>query len=104
MAQVPEHIQARRVRGRAMRRRRRAAALGALFVILVAALVVVMAASGGAARHHTGVSRSSAISSVPRAPHQPQSSIEARGNANIRRLATLALPVYCGGPRGHDLA
>ncbi len=87
-----------------MRRRRRATALGALSVILVAALIVVMAATGGAARHRTVASGSSAINSVPRAPRQQQSSIEARGNANIRRLAKLALPVYCGGPRGHDLA
>ncbi len=32
------------------------------------------------------------------------SSEEARGNATIRRLGKLGLPIYCAGPRGHDLA
>lgn len=31
-------------------------------------------------------------------------SLAVRGNSTIARLAALGLPVYCGGPRGHELA
>jgi peptidoglycan/xylan/chitin deacetylase (PgdA/CDA1 family) len=34
----------------------------------------------------------------------PRTSLETRGYSTIRRLAKLGLPIYCAGPRGHDLA
>jgi peptidoglycan-N-acetylglucosamine deacetylase len=44
------------------------------------------------------------VDAGPVAPRHRPSALEARGNAIIRRLTRLALPVYCTGPDGHDLA
>jgi peptidoglycan-N-acetylglucosamine deacetylase len=105
MGQVPDHIVARRARSRARRRRRRAAALGGLLLLAVAA-AVVLGVSGGGGSPHRAV-RAAAHHAVLRpalgsAHHL--SALEARGHATIRKLAKLALPVYCGGPHGRDLA
>ena len=107
MAHVPDHIAARRRRSHARRRRRRqTAALGGLLVALIAAIAIVIASPGATAPHGAQAAAAGEVtsSSVPAAPAHRRSSLEARGNANIRRLAALGLPVYCGGPRGNALA
>jgi peptidoglycan/xylan/chitin deacetylase (PgdA/CDA1 family) len=76
--------------------------LAALLAVLVVALVVVVAETGGAKRHRT--SANPLIDLGPAAPRHRESALEARGNATIRRLAKLALPVYCGADRGRKLA
>jgi len=105
MAHVPDHIAARRARARARRRRRQIAALGTLLAALIAAIVIVIASSGGAATHkpHPGITNSP-VSPGPVAPKRRMSALEASRNANIRKLSRLGVPVYCGGPHGHDLA
>lgn len=82
---------------------------------LVAAIVIVIASSSGgrggsgagagAGQQRPQPSASNqALSTAPVTPAHRLSALEARGNATIRRLAALALPVYCGGHRGHELA
>jgi peptidoglycan/xylan/chitin deacetylase (PgdA/CDA1 family) len=105
MAPLPDHIAARRAQSRARRRRQQTAALGTLLVVLIGAIVIVIASSGGADKHlpqPTATNRVLYGGPVP--PKHRLSSLEARGNATIRRLAALALPVYCAGPHGHALA
>jgi len=106
MAQVPDHIVSRRAQSQARRRRRRqTAALGALLVALIAAIAIVLASPGPSASHRAQAAASKpALGTTPAAPRHRLSSIDARGNANIRRLASLGLPVYCGGPHGNALA
>jgi peptidoglycan/xylan/chitin deacetylase (PgdA/CDA1 family) len=115
MAQLPDHIVARRAESRARVRRRQTAALGTLLGALVAAIVIVIASSSGgrggsgagagAGQQRPQPSASNqALSTAPVTPAHRLSALEARGNATIRRLAALALPVYCGGHRGHELA
>jgi peptidoglycan/xylan/chitin deacetylase (PgdA/CDA1 family) len=104
MGQLPEHIAARRAQSRARRRRRRRAGFGALAAALTAgiAIAIVVATTGAAAKHRTKP-RDIRVPAAVTAGRRP-SSLDARGNAIIRKLAALALPVYCAGPRGHDLA
>jgi peptidoglycan/xylan/chitin deacetylase (PgdA/CDA1 family) len=115
MAQLPDHIVARRAESRARIRRRQTAALGTLLAALIAAIVIAIASSGGGGRHSGGGARAGqpqsqpsasnkVLSATPVTPEHRLSALEARGNATIRRLAALALPVYCGGPHGHELA
>ncbi len=105
MAHVPDHLVSRRAQSRARRRRRQTAALGALLVGLSAAIVVVIAGRGTSAAQRPQPSATGTVASnAPAAPHHRLTSLEARGNATIRRLAALGLPVYCGGPRGNELA
>lgn len=106
MGSVPNHVASRRAANRARRRRRRqAAVLGTLLVALLAAIVMVIATGGGATAHRRRLraAKTAALSGPMAAPHRV-STLEARGDATIRRLAALALPVYCAGPRGHALA
>jgi peptidoglycan/xylan/chitin deacetylase (PgdA/CDA1 family) len=106
MAQPPDNIVARRAQDKARLRRRR---VGAVLVTValagIAAIVIAIASSGGAVTRRP---RPSATKPVVYAsvvtPHHRVSSLEARGNAVIHRLAALGLPVYCAGPHGHELA
>jgi peptidoglycan/xylan/chitin deacetylase (PgdA/CDA1 family) len=114
MAQLPDHIVARRAESRARVRRRQTAALGTLLAVLVAAIVIVIASSSSGGRGGGGARASQqqpqpnaankVLSATPVRPEHRLSALEARGNATIRRLAALALPVYCGGAHGHELA
>jgi peptidoglycan/xylan/chitin deacetylase (PgdA/CDA1 family) len=104
MAHIPDHIVARRAHSRARRRRRQTVALGTLLAALIAAIVIVLASTGGAdLRHPQAGAPKSVVDGRPVRPGR-LSSLEVRGDATIRRLAALALPVYCGGPHGHALA
>ena len=82
------------------------AALGALLVALVAAIVVVLTSAGGAAKRQPQptVTESVVVKSARPAPRQRLTALEARGNANIRKLIPLALPIYCAGPHGNALS
>jgi peptidoglycan/xylan/chitin deacetylase (PgdA/CDA1 family) len=116
MGEIPDHIVARRAASRARRRRRRLT--GGLWTLLVALIVaiVVVVASGGRATNYRRRTQTSALARLRRGPPSSVvlsgpmaasarlSSLEVRGNAMIRRLAKLALPVYCAGPRGRALA
>src|SRR5450755_118560 len=105
MAQLPDHIVARRAQGRARRRRRQTAALGTLLVALIAAIVILIASNHDATKHQPQPSATNrVVEAGPVTPVHRLSSLDARGNATIRRLAALALPVYCAGPHGHELA
>lgn len=105
---VPDHILARRIQSQARRRRRRqTAALGALLATLLAAIVVVLESSAPTAtpRPQAVASNLQVLHTTPPAvPQRGLSSLEARGDVNIRRLAALGLPVYCAGPGGSALA
>jgi peptidoglycan/xylan/chitin deacetylase (PgdA/CDA1 family) len=98
---------ARRAARRA-RLRRRLAAAGAVAVVVVAAVVVVELASGrGSAAPHRALKASAArraTTSTPRRVAPPRPGLEAVGDARIRRLAELGLPIYCGGSRGNEVA
>jgi peptidoglycan/xylan/chitin deacetylase (PgdA/CDA1 family) len=41
---------------------------------------------------------------APRPAGNQLAAIDARGDATIRELAQLGRPIYCAGPRGHDVA
>jgi peptidoglycan/xylan/chitin deacetylase (PgdA/CDA1 family) len=67
--------------------------------------VIVLASSGGATTHPPQPAATKRrLEAGRRVPKRRLSSLETRGNANIRKLAALALPVYCAGPHGHALA
>jgi peptidoglycan/xylan/chitin deacetylase (PgdA/CDA1 family) len=101
---------------RARRRRRRLASLAVCVAILAAAGAVVLATRGGgqsaAGRSAAGSGHATLVAgaSHPRAPSSPPQgraglpAVIAAGNAEIRRLAALGLPIYCGGPRGNEVA
>ena len=105
MERAPDQLDARRAR----RRRRQIAGLEALLVGLIAAIVIVIAveSSGGRATQRPRAQHGASNTVPYLAPvrsRQRLSALEARGDATIRRLAALALPVYCAGPRGRELA
>jgi peptidoglycan/xylan/chitin deacetylase (PgdA/CDA1 family) len=106
MGHTPDHIVARRAASRARRRRRRqAAGLWVLLVGLIGAVVIVIATGSAAATHRRRpVASRKGVLSGPAASRVRPSSLQARGDATIRKLAALALPVYCAGPHGHALA
>lgn len=79
--------------------------LGAALLAVIAAIAITIAATGGAVTHRSHPSATKPVvyaSAVT--PHHRPTSLEARGNAVIHRLAALGLPVYCAGHRGHELA
>ena len=106
MAHLPDHIVARRAESRARRRRQQTAALGTLLAALIAAIVVVIVIgnTGAANPHQAQAGAPKPVVDARAVKPDRLTALEVRGNATIRRLAALALPVYCGGPRGHDLA
>jgi peptidoglycan/xylan/chitin deacetylase (PgdA/CDA1 family) len=74
-----------------------------LLLALVAAAVIV--AVNGSRKDKPRAARRLHASVVPQAAlAHPRLPLEAQGDAVIRRLARLGLPVFCGGPRGHALA
>jgi peptidoglycan/xylan/chitin deacetylase (PgdA/CDA1 family) len=97
---------ARRREQRARRRRRRIAA-GALVAAIAAAAAAWVLVSGGSARRAT-TQRVKLAGPAPRAlrprPSNGLTAVMAAGNAEIRRLIALGLPVYCGGHRGNEVA
>jgi peptidoglycan/xylan/chitin deacetylase (PgdA/CDA1 family) len=107
MADPPAHILARRRAQRARRRRRRIAGL-ATIAVLAAAVVALLLVPGGAARHtptqHVLVAGPSAPVLRPARSAPRLTGVMAAGNAEIHRLIALGLPVYCGGPRGNEVA
>jgi peptidoglycan/xylan/chitin deacetylase (PgdA/CDA1 family) len=101
MAEPPPHIAARRRQQRLRRRRRRQATVAAI-AALAAVAAVWLLVPGGAARHTT--TQMLAGASPPRLHPLPSATGAAAGTAEIRRLVALGLPVYCGGPRGNEVA
>jgi peptidoglycan-N-acetylglucosamine deacetylase len=105
MGHVPDHIVARRAASRAHRRRRQSAVLGSLLIGLIGAMAVVIVTMSGMGRHRPrSQPRTRVLSATPVARRRRLTLLEARGNATIRRLTALALPVYCAGSRGHALS
>ena len=113
VAEPPTHIAMRRAARRAQVRRRRLVAVGGAGT-LIALVVLVVVASGG----DGGGAASASLKGRPAAPRRPRSrpaapvaapgaavaAAERAGDANIRRLVRLGLPVSCGGPRGNAVA
>lgn len=110
MPQLPDHIGLRREQSRARLRRRRvrqrrAVALAGLLIVAVALVGASGGGSGAPPRvHHRRVSSISVPARAAVARPRRLSALEARGVANIRKLAALGLPVYCGGRRGNAVA
>jgi peptidoglycan-N-acetylglucosamine deacetylase len=107
MADPPPHIAARRLEQRACRRRRRAT-LG-IGTVLVAALAGALVLGVPAAHRASRRRRQVLVAGPPQAAAHRRYSrglvmTMAAGNAEIRRLLALGLPVYCGGSRGRDVA
>jgi peptidoglycan/xylan/chitin deacetylase (PgdA/CDA1 family) len=107
----PESFSARRAAREAqLRRRRFALAVGLLAVGLIALVAVVAVAAGvGSSKHakRATASHRRALAhsrSTPRSPGGQLAALDAIGNANIRRLAELGLPIYCGGRHGNEVA
>jgi peptidoglycan/xylan/chitin deacetylase (PgdA/CDA1 family) len=88
-----------------LRRRHRLMAVAIAAVVAVAiglVGVVAFAQGGGSVRHVRRVARHRAVAASP--PGGPLARLDAIGDANIRRLAQLGLPVYCGGRHGNEVA
>jgi peptidoglycan/xylan/chitin deacetylase (PgdA/CDA1 family) len=105
----PAHIAARRHEQRERRRRRRRGGLGIVLALMAAAAALVIVLGGRGARHTTaGRPRHVLVAGPPQAARQRSTNAlaaaMARGNAEIHRLLGLGLPVYCGGPRGNEVA
>jgi peptidoglycan/xylan/chitin deacetylase (PgdA/CDA1 family) len=102
------HILARRREQRARRRRRRrVGALAAVAgVTAIAVLVAVLSAGGPTSRrrHRVLVAGPTSVSLRTRREAGGLRAVMAVGNAEIRRLVRFGLPVYCGGPRGDEVA
>ena len=102
---------ARRAHDRARRRRRGLAALAA-GLALVAVLVVVIGSGGGSGASKRATAPLNAASRVPRPASRTSTrrgadalrAEQTTGNANIRRLVRIGLPIYCAGPRGNAVA
>ncbi len=105
MAPPPDNVVARRAQTKARLRRRRASVLGAALLAVIVAIVITIASTGGTGAHRArpGAAKPAVYASTV-TPHARPTSPEARGDAIIHRLAALGLPVYCAGPRGHELA
>jgi peptidoglycan/xylan/chitin deacetylase (PgdA/CDA1 family) len=83
------------------------AAIGALLLVALAVFSVVAVAHGG----HSAARPKTAPGAAPQKPEGRNGSrarklaaINAAGNATIRRLARLGLPIYCAGSRGNEVA
>ncbi len=83
-------------------------ALSALLCALLVAIVVVTGTGGNHRRQPVAANKTSSTKRVafagPAVRRQRLNALYARGNATIRRLTKLALPVYCAGHHGRDLA
>jgi peptidoglycan/xylan/chitin deacetylase (PgdA/CDA1 family) len=102
------HILARRREQRTRRRRRRQAAAVALAAVAAAAALIIVLSAGGSAprrRQRVRVAGPAAVSlRRQRRGGGGLKAVMAAGNAEIRRLVALGLPVYCGGHRGNEVA
>lgn len=86
----------------------------AILAAVAAAAAVLLLVPGGAARHtttqhaatqqHVVVAGSAPAALRPSREPAGLSGMLAAGNAEIHRLIALGLPVYCGGPRGNEVA
>jgi peptidoglycan/xylan/chitin deacetylase (PgdA/CDA1 family) len=91
-------------------------ALIALLAVIGVAIVVLVVANGGGSKPGTAANRAGRLtvkdSSKPSKSSAPQKSTPAgrlaaemaKGNAKIRELAKLGLPVFCAGPHGNAVA
>lgn len=106
MAELPDHIAARRAKSTVRRRRRRLAALGGLLgLALIAAFAIAsIGGSGASPRQRPRAATNGVVYAGPVAPKHRLNQLDARGIGTIRRLIPLGLPVYCGGARGSALA
>jgi len=110
VVEPPAHIAARRAAQRAQLRRRRLVLAGVVVAagaVVVAAIALIGGSGGG--RGASGGSAGGSSSANPlsrgRAGARAQNAaLLAKGDATIQRLAALALPIYCGGTRGNELA
>jgi peptidoglycan/xylan/chitin deacetylase (PgdA/CDA1 family) len=103
--EVPDDIALRRARERLRRRRRRrqlGGAAGLILIVSVAAIVVTVTGGSGSLARARRRDQPPAASSIPLARHPAGPGVRARRMLN--RLIRLGLPVYCGGPHGHDLS
>lgn len=107
---VPPHILARRLEQERRRRRRRRATLG-MALLAAAAGVSVALGNGVFSSSHARAQRRrlAAVAPIPlgrtrRTKPGGLVAVMAAGNAEIHRLVPLGLPVYCGAPRGNEVA
>jgi peptidoglycan/xylan/chitin deacetylase (PgdA/CDA1 family) len=102
MTDPPPHIAARRREQRERRRRRRRAGLA---TVAVAAAVAFVLIGGHGHRPRRGRHVFVAETSKPRLGRaHGLAAVMAAGNAEIRRLVVVGLPLYCGGHRGNEVA
>ena len=109
---LPDHIAARRAAARERRLRRRRVILGAgcsLVAGLVAASLLMVGLRPGAAARPSPVRpiRPAGHAVRPAPPVRLKGHLAALmriGNQRIEALARLGKPVYCGGPRGREVA
>jgi peptidoglycan/xylan/chitin deacetylase (PgdA/CDA1 family) len=75
-------------------------------VALAIAAVVTFAGRGGSASkpHATPVAATGHTATPHPSPRRASLGLDARGNATAQRLATLALPIYCGAAHGNAVA
>lgn len=108
MSPLPQsELSARRAAARARRKRRRVA-LSVVAVLIVAAVVAVAALGSGGSSHKVASRTPPLPAKLPPPAHVSASSslaaLDAAGRAEIARLARYALPVYCGGTHGNEVA
>lgn len=109
---VPPHITARRLERQARRRRRWRIAGGVLAASIAAGAGLLLVLGGGllgAGHSHARRRQLAAVAPIPLGRARGAKStglgaVMAAGNAEIRRLAPLGLPVYCGGSWGDEVA
>jgi peptidoglycan/xylan/chitin deacetylase (PgdA/CDA1 family) len=99
---------ARRAARRAQVRRQRKIAAGSGFVLVALAVGAVVAlAQGGGSEPRPRSAAAPAMHpahTVHASTVRPAENVATLGAANIRRLAQLGLPIYCGGSRGNAVA
>lgn len=86
---------------------RKSEAVALTLAAMGVALAAVALAGCGASRHQSSRSAHATASVLEVGDATPGSrltALQARGDAVIRRLARLGLPVYCGGPHGNAVA
>jgi peptidoglycan-N-acetylglucosamine deacetylase len=85
-------------------RRRLGLVIVSVAVAGAAALVLTGAFGHTPARRSRRVLVAGPAQAVARRHVRSLAAVIAAGNAEIHRLVALGLPVYCGGPRGHEVA
>ena len=119
MESDPPQLASARVNRRALvRRRRRLALVAACLTVLAAVAVVLAVAAGGKSGHNGPRSPRASPGLVTGAPTgtaagearslgahaSALSAVDALGNAEIKRLISLGLPIFCGGLHGNEVA